>query len=443
MSQDAPAPLDLQRLIDTQPISRLQWQVALLCAAAVFFDGYDLQVMALAVPALAREWQIAPSQFGWALAAMVAGVTAGAAFLAPLSDRLGRRPALIAALALVGLATLGGTTASSPGQFVLWRLLTGLGLGVCIPVCNAWTAEYIPQRRRGLVLILMNSAIGIGAFSAGMLVPGLIAAWTWRGAFYLGGIAPLVIALLVALGAPESVKFLLARRPQDLRIPGLLRRLAPDLGPAALAPAPASASPAPAPKVSVRALLTPALRPRTLTLWAVQCSNRFTLHLLTAWLPTLLLTAGWPLSTASKGAVMIQAGGAVGGIGLSFFLDSGRTVPALRSVFLLAAICLLLFLVVPMGAGWFVLLALIGVGSSGTQLALNALSTAYYPPAIKATGMGWAGVMSGWGSMAAPLAGAWLLQQGLLPAQALAWIAVPVLLCAAGTWRMRQDWQAH
>lgn len=436
----APPPADLQALLDHRPFSRLQWQVALLCAAAVFFDGYDLQVMALAVPALAREWQIAPTQFGWALAAMVAGVTAGAAFLAPLSDRFGRRPALIAALALVGLATLASTTATSPGQFVLWRLLTGLGLGVCIPVCNAWTAEYTPLRRRGLVLILMNSAIGIGAFNAGLLVPGLIEASGWRAAFYLGGIAPLVIAGLVGLGAPESLKFLLARRPQDPRIPGLLTQLLPSTDPATLAP-PTQGTPAP--KGSVRTLLTPALRARTLTLWAVQCSNRFTLHLLTAWLPTLLLSAGWPLATASKGAVMIQAGGVVGGIGLSFFMDSGRTVAALRAVFVLAAACLLLFLAVPIGAGWFVLLALIGLGSAGTQLALNALSTAYYPPAIKATGMGWAGVMSGWGSMAAPLAGAWLLQQGLPPTQVLAWIAVPVLLCAAGTWCMRQDWQRH
>jgi MFS transporter, AAHS family, 4-hydroxybenzoate transporter len=149
------------------------------------------------------------------------------------------------------------------------------------------------------------------------------------------------------------------------------------------------------------------------------------------------------LATASRGAVMIQAGGVVGGVALSFFIDSGRTVPALRSVFLLAAACLLLFLVVPIGWPWFLMLALIGLGSAGAQLALNALSTAYYPPAIKATGMGWAGVMSGWGSMAAPLVGAWLITLGLPPTHTLAWIALPVLLCAAGVWHMRQDWQAH
>lgn len=436
----APPPQDLQHLIDHQPLSSVPWQGVLLCAAAVFLDGYDLQVMALVVPSLAQAWHIAPTQFGWALAAMVVGVTVGAAFLAPLSDRWGRRPALIGALALVGLATLAGTTANSPGQFVVWRLLTGLGLGVCIPVCNAWTAEVTPLRRRGLILILMNAAIGIGAFSAGLLVPGLLASSGWRGPFYLGGIAPLAIAALVWLLAPESLKFLWARRPDDPRIPGLLGRLAGDLAPGHLAAAPDAAA---VPKGSVRSLLTPALRTRTLTLWAVQCGNRFTLHLLTAWLPTLLLAAGWPLAAASKGAVMIQAGGVVGGIGLSFLMDSGRTVTALRAVFMLAATCLLLFQVVPLGAGWFVLLALVGLGCAGTQLALNALSTAYYPPAIKATGMGWAGVMSGWGSMAAPVAGAWLLRQGLPPAHTLAWIAVPVLLCALGTWRMRQDWQRH
>ncbi|HSV57477.1 MAG TPA: hypothetical protein VLJ19_01160, partial [Variovorax sp.] len=64
------APTDVAALIDEQPMSRVQVLVAVLCALAVFFDGYDIQVMALAVPALSQEWGMAPSRFGMALAAV-------------------------------------------------------------------------------------------------------------------------------------------------------------------------------------------------------------------------------------------------------------------------------------------------------------------------------------------------------------------------------------
>ena len=69
---------------------------------------------------------------------------------------------------LVGSSTICTALARSPKQFVLWRILTGMGLGVSISNCNAWTSEYMPARRRGLALVSMNAAIGMGAFSAGI-----------------------------------------------------------------------------------------------------------------------------------------------------------------------------------------------------------------------------------------------------------------------------------
>ncbi|HSI56141.1 MAG TPA: MFS transporter [Ideonella sp.] len=436
--------LDVGSLIDSRPMSRLQVMVAVLCALAVFFDGYDIQVMALAVPALAREWGLPPSSFGPALAAVVVGLTLGAAVLAPLGDRFGRRTLLILSLLLIGVTTACTALATSPWQFTAWRFLTGIGLGMCMPNCNAWTAEYAPLRRRALVVVLMNTAIGIGAFSAGFAAPVLIELWSWRAAFVVGGVAPLLIALLLFVCAPESLKFLVARRPNDPRIAAILRRIAPEIDTSLVrASLPSAAPPAGEAPGSVLALLTPAYRSRTLVLWGVLCLNLFTLYLLISWLPTLLQSAGWPLADALRGAVMIQAGGVLGGIVLSLFLDSGRTVPALRAAFLVAAACLGLFMVVPSGPAWTPMLLLVGCGVAGTQLSLNALSTTYYPSAIKATGTGWAAVIGNLGAMGAPLAGAWIIDRGVPPVNILALLGMPALLCALGVMLMRREWQAH
>jgi len=431
---------DVGRLLDEQPMSPLQISVVVLCGLTIFLDGYDIQVMALAVPSLSREWGRPPSDFGWALSAAMIGLSVGSAGLAHLGDRWGRRTAVIAAMVLVGVTTACTALATSPGQFIIWRFLTGVGLGVCVPNLNAWTSEYAPVRRRSLAVVSMNAAIALGAFSAGFLAPPVIHLSGWRGIFLVGGIGPLIVAALLWLLAPESLKFLLARRPGDPRIARILARIAPGVDPSGLVLADAGA----ARSGSALELISPAFRNRTLLLWAMAALNIFTLNVLIAWLPTLLESAGWSPDHALQGAVSIQLGGISGGLMLSFFLDRGLTRPSLLAAWLATAVILLLFLVTPSSLfGWGILLLLVGAGVSGSQLSLNALSAAYYPPQIKATGVGWVGLVGGSGAIAAGPVGAWLIGQGMSLSHVLAVLVAPVLLCAGGVFLMRREWQAH
>ncbi|SEE68957.1 MFS transporter [Pseudomonas kilonensis] len=433
--------LNIEHLLDTRPMTALQILLVILCGATMFIDGFGIQVMALSVPSVSAEWGLPATRFGMALSASLIGLTVGAALLAPLGDRFGRRPALISALVAVGLSTAGTALSSSPEQFVFWRLLTGLGLGVSIPICNTWAAEYIPLRQRGIVLVLINAAMGVGAFSAGFIAPPVIEAWSWRGIFVLAGVTPVLVAVLLWRWAPESLKFLNARYPGDPRVAAILARIAPDIDlrqVELVIPAPLRVA-----RVSVAALLAPAYRSRTLVLWGLLILNLFSLYLLISWLPTLLQSAGWLPAAALRAAVLIQAGGVIGGIALGLLLDRGKTLPALFVAFLTAALCLALFALVPSGSGWIVLLLMIGGGITGAQLSLNALCTSYYPAAIKATGMSWAGVVGSCGSISAPLAGAWIIGQGLAPASILALLGIPALLCAVGVLLMRSHWQAH
>ena len=434
------AEIDVGRLIDERPMSRLQLGVTVLCSLAIFLDGYDIEVMALAVPSLAHEWSRPAQDFGWALSAALIGISVGAAFFAHLGDRIGRRTVLIVAMAEVGVSTACTAFATSPEQFIVWRLLTGIGLGVCIPNLNAWTSEYAPVRRRSLAVVSMNAAIGLGAFSAGIFAPMVIHAFGWRGIFVVGGIAPLIVAALLWLLAPESLKFLMARQPDDPRIAKILARIAPGVDPARVTLADAG----PARSGSALELVSPEFRNRTLLIWTLAVFNIFALNIFVAWLPTLLGSAGWSPDHALQGAVTIQLGGIVGGLALSGLLDRGKTRSGLAATWLGAAVVLLLFQVIPNSlVGWGVLLLLGGAGVGGTQLALNALSAAYYPPRIKATGVGWVGLIGGIGAISAGPVGGWLIGQGLSLPNVLAVLVLPMLLCAGGVFLMRREWQAH
>ena len=438
MANRTGATVELGELIDQRPISPLQILVTTLCAAMLFVDGYDIQVMALAVPSLAQGWSAPPSSFGLALSAVVIGIVVGSGLIGPLGDRLGRKTMLVSAAIAIGVATSCTALATSPGQFVIWRLLTGLALGAGIPSCAALTSEYAPVAQRSLVMGLMNIASPIGAFGAGFIAPPVLAAFGWRGAFLIGGAAPLLLAVLVVFLAPESLKFLIARRPSDPRIARILNKIAPEIAPSTVR-APVGRQPS----ASLFNLLAPMFRARTMLLWAMLFLNLFNLYVLISWLPTLLQRSGWSLEQALRGAVLIQGGGVVGGLLMSRFMDRGATRAALVAGFCLSAASLALFTVAPRGPAWVALLLLIGAGVSGSQLSLNALSAAYYPPVIKATGVSWALVVGSLGSVAAPLAGAWLIALHLTTASVLGLLAIPSVLCALGVGLMRREWQAH
>ena len=437
---DGARTLAITEVIDRGRMTPTQVMVAALCATALFVDGYDIQVMALAVPSLAKAWALPPSSFGLALSAVVIGISVGAGLIGPVGDRIGRRVMLIGAMVTIGLATAGTALAATPGQFVVWRLLTGAALGAGIPSCAALTSEYAPLARRSMVMGLMNVTSPIGAFAAGFIAPPVLEAFGWRETFLIGGAAPLVIAGLVCWLAPESLKFLLVRRPKDPRIVKILGRIAPDVDPSIVAVGIVEEG---APHASPLALLRAPFLGRTLLLWLMLNLNFFILYVLISWLPTLLGQSGWSLAAASQGAVLIQGGGVVGGLTMARFLDRGETRQTLVVGFLLSAACLGLFMIVHGGVAWVALLLLLGAGVSGSQLSLNALTAAYYPPAIKATGVAWALLIGGIGSIVAPMAGAWMLKAHLSTITILGLLAIPALINAACVGLMRQEWQAH
>lgn len=434
----AGAPLELGELIDRRPMSVAQVMVVVLCSAMLFVDGYDIQVMALAVPSLSANWGVAPSSFGFALTAVVIGISVGSALLGPVGDRLGRRTMLMITMAAIGIATACTATAATADQFVVWRLITGIALGAGIPSCAALTSEYAPLANRSFVMGCLNIASPIGASVAGFVAPPVLDAFGWRGAFLIGGAAPLVLAVL-AVFMPESLKFLIARRPKDPRITTILRRIAPDVDPSTVRMQPSSQ----AVKGSLFGPVTSLFLPRTLLLWGMLILNMFNLYVLISWLPTLLEQSGWTSSSALRGAVMIQVGGIGGGLLMARFMDRGMTRPALVGGLLLSAASLVLFSVLPTGAAWVALLLLTGAGVSGSQLSLNALSAAYYPPVMKATGVAWALVIGSFGGIVAPLAGASLIEAHFSPVLILGLLAIPAVVCACGVALMRKEWQAH
>ncbi len=83
--------VDISQIIDEQPLSRFQIKVIVLCAAALFMDGFDVTAMGYVAPGLSKLWSLKPGALGPVFGAGLFGLMVGALVFSPLADRFGRK----------------------------------------------------------------------------------------------------------------------------------------------------------------------------------------------------------------------------------------------------------------------------------------------------------------------------------------------------------------
>ena len=218
---DAPA-IDVAEFIDAQPVGRFQIRLLLMCAAVLFLDGFDTQSIGYVAPALAREWNLGKAALGPVFSAGLFGLMIGALLLSPAADRIGRKKIIILSTIAFGAGALATAFVEGVGALIFIRFLTGLGLGGAMPNAIAMTSEFSPRRRRATMVMLMFCGFSIGGALGGLVAAALIPHFGWRMVFIVGGVAPLLMAPILALKLPESVRFLALAGNADARVGQLL-----------------------------------------------------------------------------------------------------------------------------------------------------------------------------------------------------------------------------
>jgi AAHS family 4-hydroxybenzoate transporter-like MFS transporter len=415
------ATIDVADFIDSQPVGRFQIRLLLTCAAVLFLDGFDTQAIGFVAPALAREWGVTKVALGPVFSAGLFGLMIGALLFGPLADRVGRKKIIIVSTLAFGLGALVTAFVQDVSTLIIIRFLTGLGLGGAMPNAIALTSEFNPRRRRATMVMIMFCGFSVGAALGGLLAAALIPQFGWRSVFVVGGVAPLLLAPILAVKLPESVRFLALTRGSDARVAQLLLLV----NPGAVF-APATRFVVDEPKLSgipVKHLFTAGRTVPTLLLWVVFFMSLLDLYFLSNWLPTVLNDLGASLSQAAVIGSMLQIGGVVGTVALGSVIDR-FSFRALALVYFAAV-----FAVGAIGqlghSAVFVTVAIFAAGFCivGGQIAANALAAGYYPTSVRATGVGWALGIGRVGAIVGPLIGGALLD--------MKWSAGEVFLMAA------------
>jgi AAHS family 4-hydroxybenzoate transporter-like MFS transporter len=426
-----PRALTVNDIIDERPVTGFQATTILLCGLVLLLDGFDTQAMGFLVPPIAEELGIPLSAFGPVLSAGLFGLMLGAMGSGPIADRWGRKGAIIVSALVFGFFSLATTQAASISDLITLRFLTGLGLGGAMPNVVSLASEYAPKRLQPILVTLIFVGMGGGAVLASLVGGALIPIWGWRSVFYVGGILPIALALILIKALPESVRFLTARQGDPRRIAAIVRRIAPDVTDLPAYRETAATSSAADRGTPVAQLFKEGRGAGTVLLWISFFMNLLILYFILSWLPSLLRQAGFPVSAGITAVLSFSIGGIIGTIlqgPLMKTLGIFRTM--VTEFFLMVALVALAAQIFTNFQLMMTVTFILGVVVQGAQAGQNSLAAMYYPTVIRSTGVGWALGVGRIGSIIGPIIGGLMLSMQWTPQQIFMAGAIPAL-CAA------------
>lgn len=423
--------LDVQSFINDQPLSRYQWRVVILCFLIVFLDGLDTAAMGFIAPALSQEWGIDRASLGPVMSAALIGMVFGALGSGPLADRFGRKGVLVGAVLLFGGFSLASAYATNVDQLLVLRFLTGLGLGAGMPNATTLLSEYTPERLKSLLVTSMFCGFNLGMAGGGFISAKLIPAYGWHSLLVIGGVLPLLLAMVLLAWLPESARFLVVRNRGIDKIRKTLAPIAPTVV------ARASSFSVPEQKVATgnvfAVIFSGTYGLGTLLLWLTYFMGLVIVYLLTSWLPTLMRDSGASMEQAAVIGALFQLGGVLSAVAVGWAMDRFNPHKVIGLFYLLAGV---FAYVVGQSLGNITLLAVLvlvaGMCVNGAQSAMPSLAARFYPTQGRATGVSWMLGIGRFGAILGAWSGATLLGLGWNFEQVLTALLVPAALATVG-----------
>ena len=409
MARPAAAICNIGRDIDNGPVSFVLIQVGILCAMSAFLDGLDTGSIGVAGPLIAESLELSRAHLGPIFSAALLGAMLGALTVGSLADRFGRRRMLILATTIFGVFTVATAFAASFQGLLLVRFLAGIGLGGATPCFITLTSEYAPKARRALATGLVWTAFPLGIVLGTFLNGYLLSAFNWHAVFLVGGALPLLVALAMAVWLPESIRFLIVKRPDAAATRRIAARLVPGLPANAIFTADAGERETGSP---LRHLFREGRSLGTLLLWVVFLTSFGTASAIVLWAPSLMRDVGILPARAAVlmgcSGIGVLLGTAVAGKLVERFGAAAVLTPALLIGAISTAALAFLRSALTISGDLGIVGIAVGIAAAGTLT----LAAMMYPTAIRSSGLGWSIGMGRFGQVLVPLLAALLMHAG-------------------------------
>ena len=381
--------IDVDEELSGAAISPTHKSLGVLITLITMFDGYDTFNPAYVIHYVMQPWSLVPSQAGLLVSSGLVGFLFGAIGHGMVADRVGRRGTLLVGLWVVNIFTLlTAILARDFASFCAFRLITGLGLGVLLPLGTTFINELAP-RRVSNTFSLWGVTLGwsLGGVFAGLVGVFLTPLYGWQILYYVGASSILLTPVVHAV-LPESPKFLAARnRTDELRT--LLARLRPERR-AVYSNASFRAADERQTRNTIGALLSARYRRVSLTIWATAFLSLFAIFGLTGWIPTVMLNRGETFAASFGFGALMQATSFLGGLTLAMLADrnAGLAPRYLAIWWVLGGLAVLALLFVGGHGVNLAIVAIAGFCIIGGQHVLNNFTAGSYETEYRASGVG-------------------------------------------------------
>jgi MFS family permease len=214
---------DVPARLDRLPWGRFHTLVVAALGITWILDGLEVTLVGAVAGALKQSpvLQFTNTDIGLASSAYLAGAVLGALFFGWLTDRIGRKKLFFVTLTVYLIATAATAFSWNFWSFVVFRFLTGAGIGGEYTAINSTIQELIPARVRGWTDLVINGSFWVGAAigavaSIALLNPTLLPVDIgWRAAFAIGALLSTVI-FVMRMWIPESPRWLVTHgRPDE------------------------------------------------------------------------------------------------------------------------------------------------------------------------------------------------------------------------------------
>ncbi|AJW45305.1 MFS transporter [Ralstonia mannitolilytica] len=391
--------IDLHAVADHARFGRFHATTLFWCALIIIFDGYDLAIAGIALPSIMKEMGVTPTSAGFMVSAALFGMMFGAIVLGTIADRIGRRWAIAVCIVLFSVFTAAAGFATDPIAFSVTRFLAGLGIGGVMPNVVAQMTEYAPRRLRSTLVTLMFSGYSVGGMLAALIGKGLLERYGWQSVFVAAGL-PVLLVPAILRWLPESMPFLLRTGRIDA-VRDIVRRLS---GSAArpegtfVLPEADRGDDAPLAK-----LFQDGRGLSTAMFWIAFFMCLFMVYALSSWLTKLMASAGYSLGSALTFVLVLNFGAMLGAIGGGWLADRFNIKYVLMAMYALAAVSIALLGIKTSTETLYLLVAVAGGCTIGTQIVTYAYAGQFYPMSIRSTGIGWASGVGRSGAILAPI----------------------------------------
>lgn len=386
--------------ITQKSMSPFQWLMVIICFILNFNDGIDVLLVSFSSADIIKQWGLSKTEMGYIFSAGLAGMTLGCLFIAPMADKIGRRTIFLYSVAMITLGMFGVGFGNSYALMLVFRFITGLGIGGLLPTMAATASEFSNQKHRDFNVSVVQAGWPIGAIITGLFCAKYIPIYGWQSAFVVAGFISLFMFVLVYFFMTDSIDFILQNpKPNSLeKLNDLLVKMKLE----ALSKLPETSNRTE--KAGISSLFTPQYKSNTLRIWVAAFFGFMTLYTLMSWVPNIAKESGLSFELATWVGITLNFGAAfgsaaIGAIGGKFGLQ--KTILTfmfiafcVMQIYAFANLTTILIFVLVLLIGFFV-----QGGFNGIWPTLSRL----YETKIRATGVGYTAGVGRFGAILGPL----------------------------------------